>query len=117
MGQVTVNSVIVDALCESISTRVREIMGSHSAEEFGRSIGCSGETVRRYLHGPHPHLRVPVALCVHHDVNGHWLLVGRGPRLESDRWRAILSDAPTDVFLAEFQRRFHMPQPPDAPAA
>lgn len=59
--------------------------------------GHSAETVRRYLAGQAPSVEFVSALCAALQVNGEWLLTGRGPM----RREAIKATALKDSSAAE----------------
>ncbi|CAG0956104.1 hypothetical protein PHYC_00473 [Phycisphaerales bacterium] len=62
----------------SLQQRLRAAMGRRTNREIGEMTGTHPETVRRYLHGHPPRVEFLAAFCEGLQINGDWLLTGRG---------------------------------------
>lgn len=62
----------------SLQYRLRAAVGRRTNREIGDMTGTHPETVRRYLHGQTPRVEFLAAFCEGLQINGDWLLTGRG---------------------------------------
>lgn len=58
--------------------RLRFAVGGLTYAEVGRIVGCSAESVRRYLQGQMPSVEFVYAFCSRLGISPTWLLLGVG---------------------------------------
>lgn len=64
--------------------RLAQIRGKRSLKLFGKQVGFSSETVRRYLAGQRPSSEFLMKVCSTQDISALWLLSGKGPMKQSE---------------------------------
>lgn len=62
----------------SLTHRLRFAVGGLTYAEVGRIVGCSAESVRRYLQGQIPSLEFIYSFCSRLDISPTWLILGVG---------------------------------------
>lgn len=63
----------------ALHERLRTVAGERSYRELGVLTRTHPETVRRYMLGQSPSAEYLAMLCSALNINGEWLLTGRGP--------------------------------------
>jgi len=65
--------------------RIAEACRPHSLRDLAEAVGCSTETIRRYVTGQtSPSTDFLHTLCQGHGYSAEWLLCGRGARTRSE---------------------------------
>lgn len=64
--------------------RLRAVVGSRTYKLVAELTSTNAETVRRYMQGQSPSVEFLAALASALEVNGEWLLCGRGPMRRGD---------------------------------
>lgn len=91
--------------------RLNELIGDESVRAFGRRVGISDTTIRKYLSGEtEPTLSRIAAIAIACDINIEWLISGDGHKLKNGSAQAeaaFVSDVETatykvDDFLEEY---------------
>lgn len=62
----------------SMTHRLRFAVGGLTYAEVGRIVGCSAESVRRYLQGQLPSVEFIYSFCSRLDISPTWLILGVG---------------------------------------
>lgn len=78
---------------DGIHERVRAAAGERTNRVLADLTGASPETVRRYMSGQAPSVEFLSAFCCALDINGDWLLTGRGPMKAVDVKHHALGEA------------------------
>jgi hypothetical protein len=68
--------------------------------QLGELTGANHETVRRYMAGHSPSAEFLGAICSKLNVNGQWLLTGRGPMRTAEIRSHALSEARASELLS-----------------
>lgn len=85
----------------NLQQRLRAVAGHRSYREIGELTGTHPETVRRYMLGHTPSVEFLSAFSAALQVNGEWLLTGRGPTQRGDIRAHALRDAnPSELLSA-----------------
>ncbi|MDX2131302.1 MAG: helix-turn-helix transcriptional regulator [Planctomycetota bacterium] len=85
----------------NLHQRLRAVTGHRSYREIAELTGTHPETVRRYMLGQSPSIEFISALSSALQVNGEWLLTGRGPSGRGDiRAHALREANPTELLNA-----------------
>ncbi len=85
----------------NLQQRLRAVAGHRSYREIGEMTGTHPETVRRYMLGQAPSVEFLSAFSAALQVNGEWLLTGRGPTQRGDiRAHALREANPSELLSA-----------------
>lgn len=77
----------------ALHERLQLVIGTRSYRALADLTACNPETVRRYMQGQAPSVEFLAALCSALEINGEWLLCGRGPMRVRDVRAHALKDA------------------------
>ena len=78
---------------DGIHERVRAAAGERTNRVLAELTGASSKTIRRYMAGQAPSVDFLCAFCKALDINGDWLLTGRGPMKNVDVKHHALGEA------------------------
>lgn len=84
--------------------RIHAIVGRRTSKSVAEMTGTNAETVRRYLSGADPSVEFLAALCRAANVNGEWLLTGRGPMHRKHLRTHALDEASVSELLSAMAR-------------
>lgn len=77
----------------SVSDRLCIVTSEFTFSELASIGGVSSETARRYSNGAGPSVQYVIAIATRTGTSLDWLLLGIGPKRQSDRATAALADA------------------------
>lgn len=83
----------------SLHERLKTAIGDRSLRHLAEVTGASPESIRRYLAGGPPSGDFLTRLCARLDLNGEWLLTGRGPMRASEVKSHALREAAAPELL------------------
>jgi hypothetical protein len=93
---------------QDLHSRICEACGNRSISEIGRLTGTNHETARRYIRGitvPPPKFLAAVSELS--GVSIHWLLCGKGEKLQAEVDREVVKGSSTRSLIAELAERLN----------
>jgi transcriptional regulator with XRE-family HTH domain len=78
LGVMSISSIEAGAY-SPLHERMKAIAGTRTFRHLSELTGTHPETVRRYMSGQPPSSEYLAALCHALNINGDWMLTGRGP--------------------------------------
>lgn len=101
MLQVMNGSSLEAEVYSPLHERMRSVAGTRTFRHLSELTGTHPETVRRYMSGQPPSTEYLSALCHALNINGDWMLTGRGPmRVGEIEAHALRSASAPDLLSA-----------------
>lgn len=92
---------VLDTRMRELKERLHVVARGMSMRQLAGVTGHHPESIRRYLNGRSPSAEFLAAVCDRLDVNGDWLLAGRGSMRSSEvRERVLESSGAPELLRA-----------------